>query len=256
MEDVALGLVDNGLGLTGSEESSLFSAKVNNESFVVKPSNLIGSSQEAEYLKIISQELENWEIDYASFSELNLESDSYKETTETDLLRGVAANQLLSNKSTDPEIGGNETLESEQLNLELQQLTEIEVPFPIDYPIEAVEKVRDRSEEPRMETPKKIGPPIFRGYSPPVNRYKPTVNKQGQLVLEEGAELIFEKTLFENVGQQGQQNFTFYWQSNDKILKEIKGTDPNGGGVLVTGMERRYIPGITVDDSLGRSLLP
>jgi hypothetical protein len=87
-------------------------------------------------------------------------------------------------------------------------------------------------------------PPIFWGYSPPVNDYvkEVEVNEEGdpELVLKEGAELIFEKTLFENVGQAGQQNFTFYWESNDSILGRIEATIDTGGA---SGMERSYIQG-------------
>jgi RHS repeat-associated protein len=112
------------------------------------------------------------------------------------------------------------------------------------YPLEVVEKTLEDAQNPPPPPPAKVEPPIFWGYSPPVNKYEKKVDNQGKLVLQQGADLIFEKNLFENVGQSGQQNFKFAWESNDSILGRIQvKIDPKDKNSGVSGKEQSYIMG-------------
>jgi hypothetical protein len=114
------------------------------------------------------------------------------------------------------------------------------LPDPGDVPTEAVQNAVDQADEQMPQEPAKVIPLIFWGYSPPVNDYIEVVDEQGELVLVEGAQLIFEKELFENVDQGGRQNFNFYWHSYDDVLKEITATVDTNAAI---GTEMKWIKG-------------
>ena len=160
-------------------------------------------------------------------------------TEEGDSLTGTPPDEPVVNplpehntaSSKDSSVPGSEAVEQQQT----LQDEPIEVLSSVPYPTEAIEAALERADNPPPVAPQKVIPPIFQGSSPPVNQFK----KEDDVLIE-GAELIFENNLFEIIGESGQQDFTFYWESEDSILGRIQATVATNDG---SGMEQSFIEG-------------